>query len=303
MKNLIVNADGYGFTYGVNRGIEAAIEGGIVRSISVNANFNAAEELRGFVERFPSVSVGVHLNPAVGPPLSNPREIPSLLDASGRFYGPEFTPRLLSGRIRKGELEVELSRQIERVRDLGITISHLDSHQNRHLYPPFFFVFLRLMDRYGIACMRTHAHFARAELPASERRLIPFYASNPHRFLTHTLARMEMGLARRRGAFMADRLMSTSQTGDKADQAKWLQLLRNVPPGWTEVYCHPALPDDELYRWASYVEPREREVAVMTSGLTRAEVDEQGIALRSFHDLARFRQNPAPKRRHVLDAE
>jgi len=164
-------------------------------------------------------------------------------------------------------------------------------------------VFLRLLDRFGIACMRTHAHLARAELPAAERRLIPFYASHPDRFLTHTLARIEMRVARRRGAYMADRLMSTSQTGDKADQAKWLQVLRNVPVGWTEVYCHPALADAELRRWATYVEPRQAEVKVMTSTLTRGEVERCGIALRSFHDLARARRNPELKGRHVLDAE
>jgi len=289
VKNLIVNADGYGFTTGINRGIELSAEHGIVSSISVNANFDAAEDLAAFVRRFPTISVGVHLNPVVGPPVADPKEIPTLVDSKGLFHAGAFTRRLLGGKIDVGQLELELSRQIERVRGMGVSISHLDSHQNRHLYPPFFSLFLRLLHRYGISCMRTHAHFPRAELPRSQRRLASFYVLHPHRFATHALARAEMTLARRRGALMADRLMSTSSTGDKADQGKWLQLLQNVPDGWTEVYCHPAMPDDELPRWATYVEPRRAEVEVMTSPETRDQIERCGIALGSFHDLARAR--------------
>lgn len=289
MRNLIVNADGFGFTRGINRGIEITVERGIVRSISVNANFDAADELASFAARFPSVSVGVHLNPAVGPPLADPKDVVTLVDSKGVFHAHDFTRRLLTARIDLKELERELSLQIERVRGMGVNVTHLDSHQNRHLYPPFFFVFLRLLRRYDIPCMRTHAHLARAELPRSERKLAAFYATHPQRFLTHMSARAEMSVARRRGVLMADRLMSTSRTGDKADQRKWLELLRNVPEGWTEVYCHPALPDAELATWATYVEPRRAEVDVMTSASTHAEIERRGIVLRSFHDLVRER--------------
>ena len=72
VKHLIVNADGYGFTTGVNRGIEETVERGIVTSISANANCTAIEDLPSFVERFPHVSVGVHLNPVVGPSICRP---------------------------------------------------------------------------------------------------------------------------------------------------------------------------------------------------------------------------------------
>jgi predicted glycoside hydrolase/deacetylase ChbG (UPF0249 family) len=289
-KRLIVNADGYGFTRGINRGIEAAVEHGVVTSISVNSNYDAIEDLPAFAERFPHVSVGVHLNPVVGPPISDPAAVPTLLGADGEFLGGrEFTTRLLLGRIDREELARELRLQIDRVRGMGIPVSHLDSHQNRHLYPRYFGTFLALMRETGIRCMRTHAHFALAESPhpAADRRR--YYLRHPNRFATHAAARAEMALARRRGALMADRLMSTSQTGDKAVQSHWSQLLRNVPEGWTEVYCHPAFPDDELRRYATYVDERRAEVDVMTSDETRAEIERAGIRLATFHDLARER--------------
>jgi predicted glycoside hydrolase/deacetylase ChbG (UPF0249 family) len=289
-KNLIVNADGFGFTTGINRGIEQAVERGIVTSISVNSNFDACEELPAFVARFPHISVGVHVNPAVGRPVAAAKDIPTLVNERGEFHGNGFTQRLLTRKIDTGELEHELSMQVVRIQDMGVVVSHLDSHQNRHLYPPFFFVFLRLLPKHGVPCMRTHAHFALAEDGDRRRHLAGYFVRHPSRTLTHVAASAEMRYARRRGALMADRLMSTSHTGDKADQEKWAQLIRNVPEGWSEVYCHPAEPDDELAKWATYVEPRTREIEVLTSERTRTEVERSGVALRSFHDLVRARR-------------
>lgn len=289
-KYLIVNADGYGFTRGINRGIDEAVERGIVTSISVNSNYEGVEELPAFAARFPQVSVGVHLNPVVGPPVADRAAIPSLLGPGGEFLGGrEFTRRLLLGKVQRSELKHELHLQVQRVREMGIDISHLDSHQNRHLYPRYFGVFLELMRDERIRCMRTHAHFALAESANPRSDLRSYYLRHPHRFATHATARAEMALARRGGALMCDRLMSTSHTGDKAVQSLWSQLLRNVPDGWTEVYCHPAFPDDELRRYATYVDERRAEVDVMTSEETRREIERSGIELRTFHDLARAR--------------
>jgi predicted glycoside hydrolase/deacetylase ChbG (UPF0249 family) len=97
--------------------------------------------------------------------------------------------------------------------------------------------------------------------------------------------------ARRQGVVMADRLMSTSRMGYKAVQEYWSQLLRNVPEGWNEVYCHPGFPDDLLRRYSTYVEPRRYEVDVMTSAETQREIERSAIRLRTFHDLARHRRS------------
>ena len=70
---------------------------------------------------------------------------------------------------------------------------------------------------------------------------------------------------------------------------RWLQLLRNVPDGWSEVFCHPAYPDDDLRRWATYVEQRRLEIDVMTCRETKAEIERCGIELKSFHDLKQAR--------------
>jgi len=286
-KYLIVNADGFGFTRGINRGITEAVARGIVTSISVNANCAAVEELPRFARAYPQISVGVHLNPVVGRPLAGQSDVPSLIDDEGNFYYRAFTERLQHGRIDIGELAYELSLQIERVREMGIRISHLDSHQNQHLYPRYFPVFINLLKHYDIPCMRTHVHYIPADSPRFRLDRWLLYLRQPVRLPVHLFTRHMMWRARRQGAIMADRLLTTARSGHKAELPRWLQLLRNVPTGWSEVYCHPAYPDAELRRWATYVEERRQEIAVLTSPEAREEIARCGIELKSFHDLFR----------------
>src|SRR5215218_7536045 len=100
-RRLIVNADGFGFAPGVNRGIEMAVGDGVVRSMSCVVNFSEIEELPAFVARWPHVSVGVHFNLSVGRPLSDLARVRSLVDGDGNFWGARLPRRLLSRKVSR----------------------------------------------------------------------------------------------------------------------------------------------------------------------------------------------------------
>src|SRR5438034_2135906 len=80
VRQLIINADGYGFTEGITRAIEECIDFGTVRSLSANVNFPRSERIRELVAKRPDLSIGCHLNPIVGRPLLAPERLPSLVD-------------------------------------------------------------------------------------------------------------------------------------------------------------------------------------------------------------------------------
>lgn len=288
-RSLLVNADGYGFTEGINRGIEEAIDAGIVRSISVNANFDAVWELRGLVERHPEISVGVHLNPVVGRPIAPAEDVPTLVGANGELHFGEFTPRLQAGRIDRAELVHELGLQIERVKSLVPSVTHLDSHQNRHLWPRFFEVFLELAQQHGIERMRTHVHRIGTGEPARIARVAAFYARNPQRLGTHGFARYLMWRARRRGLRMCQRLLAVgagTQASQKGVLDAWLRLIEGCPRGTNEVYCHPAYVDDDLRRYAKViVDQRDAERRVLTDQRLADAVERHGVRLITFHEI------------------
>jgi hypothetical protein len=88
---------------------------------------------------------------------------------------------------------------------------------------------------------------------------------------------------------LADRLITVGYAGlgNKAVEGNWIRILRNLPEGTSEIYCHPAYLDPVLRRWATaYSEPRIQELAILRSRKLRDLAEAEGIALISFFDLS-----------------
>src|SRR3977135_2131120 len=95
MKRLIVNADDFGLTENVNRGILDAHREGIVPSRTLLANGMAFESAVAAGKRFHRLGIGVHLNLSEGKPVADARHIPTLVDRGGRLH-------LAPARLRAG---------------------------------------------------------------------------------------------------------------------------------------------------------------------------------------------------------
>jgi predicted glycoside hydrolase/deacetylase ChbG (UPF0249 family) len=174
VKNLIVNADDFGWTEGVNRGIVETFRNGIVTSTSLLANGAAFADALEKASSAPGLGVGVHLNLSDGAPVADRESVTSLLNDEGEFAGgPES---LLLRRARRGlllgEVEREWEAQIEKVRDAGIEPTHLDGHKHVHMLPGLFEIALKLAKRHEIGAIRI-AHEAsslRAALSSGEKQ-------------------------------------------------------------------------------------------------------------------------------------
>ncbi|GJQ22982.1 MAG: ChbG/HpnK family deacetylase [Planctomycetia bacterium] len=288
LKKLIINADGFGFTHGINRAIFEVAEAGNISSMSVNTNFSAVSELPAFHKQFPHISIGVHVNPVVGRPVLPPTIISSLLRTDGEFWGDRFPAQLQKGYINLNELFQELLAQVQVVLDMGIPVTHLDSHQNQHLRPGFFPVFLKVAKTTGIKRMRTHRHFICAEHNSPRIHAARYYATHMKTLILHLYTRYLMNRAERAGMRMADRLLSVGHsTGTKKDNLKvWESMLSNLPSGINEVYCHPAYVDDTLRQYAKYyVVERRKERDVLVSPRFRQLLYKNDVDLISFHDI------------------
>ena len=286
-RRLIVNADGFGFGGGATQGIfDALAGGGPITSVSVNANFEEAQRTRELASRYPAVSIGVHVNPVAGAPVLPAREVASLVGSDGLFHGPNFGRFRRAGRIRTEELSAEFEAQIERVRAwAGPNLTHLDSHQNSHL--SYFDLFLDLARKCRIPFIRTNASAICLEAPRPALARLAAYARRPHVLAVHALRRRQMRRAAGRGLAMADRLVTVGYAGrgNKAVAENWERILTNLPEGTSEIYCHPAYPDDTLRRWANYVEPRRRELEILASDRLTVFARERGVRLVSFLEL------------------
>lgn len=294
MKQLIVNADGFGFTYGNNRAIFEVLEKGFIRSVSVNVTWPAVEQVKTLICDFPHVTVGVHLNLSVGPAILPREQIPSLLNASGEFHGPAFTHLACRGKLDPKQMRLELAAQIDRVLDLGVQITHWDSHQGRHLYPGFFEAALEATGEKGILATRTHRYYIVTPPKARLRYLTKYYASHPRNVLTHCLAAYRMRCVKKANFRMPDRRLVLDALGAGAvyDPQAWEILLSRMPDGINFIECHPGYVDEQLLRYSSLQESREKEREMFLNIDWLSKAKQCGVEVVSHYVLVPEPANP-----------
>lgn len=289
MRRLLLNADGFGMTAGVNEGIEACIAFGSVRSISANVNFPRAEALPGLVERFDFLSVGCHLNPIVGPPVLDPGMVPTLVGADGLFHYRGFRRRFTKGLIDRDELRAELLAQLRRTRELvGDNFTHVDFHMGLHRLPRLYPIFLEMVAASGTNRMRTHRYLA--GLDTDNPRLGHWQAllSSPTRLPKYAYNLGLRAWAQGRGFAMPDSWVALDDIAVRPESIsvdRYVRLLANLPDGTHEFVAHPGIVDDDLRAMSSYVEPRERELDVLTSPAFREGLAAHGVELCGYRDL------------------
>lgn len=294
MRQLIINADGYGFTEGCTRAIEECIAFGTVRSISVNVNLPWAERLPQLVKRYPYLSVGCHLNPVVGRPVLPPDRVRSLLGGDGEFLYRGFTARALKGGIDREELRAELLAQIDLTARLaGPAFSHVDFHMGLHRLPNVYPVYLDAARASGVGRIRTHRYLAGLEGPAPRLRHAAHLAKSPARMLKYAWNLVLRQRALRRGLAMPDWWVCITgmsarlpRQSHEANLQDYLALLGNLPRGFSEFVAHPGYVDDDLQRYSTYLGQREQERLLLMDERFRSALAGGDVRLAGHRDIA-----------------
>ena len=154
---LIVNADDFGLTSGVNRAIIELHQAGVVTSASLMARASATEEAIDLAVRTPTLGVGCHMVLVDGEPVLPPAQIPTLVDSrTGCFPSSlnTFLARLFTGRIRTAEIEEEAGAQIDFLQQRGVRLTHIDTHKHTHVFPAVLRPLLRAARTRGIRAIR-----------------------------------------------------------------------------------------------------------------------------------------------------
>lgn len=271
---LIVNADDYGLTEQVSRGILRAHREGIVTSTSCLALAPGFATSGPWLLEEERLGVGVHLA-TVGedPPLLSAREVPTLVDRHGRLPSSwrVFLARATAGRIDADDLAREFRAQLEAVRQLGIDVTHVDTHQHLHLWPLVREVVLDLAAEVGIKAIRV------------PRSTTAFPGAGVN-YLAGELARR----AAARNLAFPTQAAGVDEAGRMDSDRIETALARLGASGAPacELSAHPGEPDDPArgrykwdYRW-------EDELAALTAPSARRAVERHGFTLGSYADLA-----------------
>ena len=280
-RKLIVNADDFGRSPGVSRGIVHAHRAGIVTSTTAMINQpGIRQQLTGALD-CTGLGLGLHLVFTAWRPLLPPQAIPSLVDSSGRFLD-QHTAWAQAETISITQLRAELLAQIERFVSLvGNLPDHLDCHHFVYLYPPFFEVYVALAAQFHLPL--------RVPFPSetdfrSALSTLPFLEGFPHDLVRGMIVTNSALLQTRRLAH-PDHFISTFFGQEAITLDHLLHLLETLPEGFSELMCHPGYVDTDLAT-SSYRQERETELSLLTHPIVQERVLDLGIELVTFGALA-----------------
>lgn len=236
-KKLIINADDYGICREVNKAIEHLIIEGKLQNVSVLANSWFYEEAVDFLRTYSSCSVGVHLNVVEGIALSPNENVSALLDHNQQFVNLKqiFLRWIRSPLAVSRAIETEWRKQIERLLNDGLVISHADSHQHIHAFPPFWRILLRLCHDFKIPTLRSAIETNRIK-----KRKIPAFALAQ----SNRLGKL---LTPKKELICNDHLLGFKRAGFYGEE-EILADLTHLREGVTELVIHPSLEDHLPYQ-------------------------------------------------------
>jgi predicted glycoside hydrolase/deacetylase ChbG (UPF0249 family) len=232
---VIFNADDFGLTDGVCRGIHEAMDAGVVRATTAMVCApGSREHIAQWKDAAPLAGrIGVHLQLTEGRACLPPEEIPSLVDPNGDF--PNSPVKVAN--VDPAHVRAEWTAQVAELRAWGIEPGHMDSHHHIGLKPHIVGSYVAVASASGLPARTT---------------------------TTELTARL-----RSSGASCVDLSVTSWYDGELTAKA----LLRRIEAGFNrirgygtlEVMCHPGFADASLAAKSKYVRQREAELRVLTS--------------------------------------
>ena len=233
MIKLIVNADDFGYSRGINYGIIDAHKNGVVNSATMMMNMPGVSHAVELAKENPSLQVGIHLVLTCGKPLLN--DVPTLTNESGNFKSRrEFFE---DKNISLDELEREWTAQIEKFLESGLKPTHFDSHHHVHTVPEFLPVVQKLAQKYNLSARRISENALQGVAPFTDVFLHDFYGEGvTDDYFEKILTRVQNGQS-------------------------------------VEVMCHPGYLDHEILNNSSYAKDRVKETLILSTVKLPREID------------------------------
>ena len=261
-RSLTVTADDFGLAREVNDAVEIAHRDGVLTSASLMVAEPWAADAVERARRLPRLRVGLHLTLVEGRAVLPSDRIPDLIGPKGRLrvdlarYGASifFRPAV------KRQIEAEIRAQFEAFRATGLVLDHVNAHKHYHLHPTIAGLLLRIGGEFGMTRLRVPVEPADI-LAAVEPVRIGLEAR-----LAAPYAKLLRARARRDGVEVADQVFGLAWSGAMTPD-RVLGLLRELPPGKSEIYAHPAT--DREFDGAAPGYMYEQELAALTSGEVR----------------------------------
>ncbi|MDT8441716.1 MAG: ChbG/HpnK family deacetylase [Desulfuromonadales bacterium] len=278
-KKLIINADDFGLSPGTNQAILASYKAGAVSSTTLMVNMPAVAEAALLAHDHPKLGVGLHFNLTCGRPVAERTEVSSLI-------GPDetFLPRgaaekaAVAGRFKPQHLRRELEAQWQRLLDLGVVPTHIDSHQHIHVFPPIFDVVAAFCRQYDIPLRIPWVWRPSVGLPL-KRRLRSWMLS----WMLRRNTNRWQGQLRCNAAFAS--IFDLQIAVSEIRLENYLDILKVEHPEPLELMVHPAIVDAGHLQLTGISETSNADYRILANEPFAAALDRLGYQLVSYAEL------------------
>lgn len=243
MTKIIINADDFGYCEAVNYGIISAHNNGIVKSTSMMANMPGVENGVKLLKENRDLNCGVHMTLSCGRPLLS--NLKTIVDKEG-FFIRRITDEIIK-KMDYDEIYRELCAQIDRVKELGIDISHLDSHHHIHTLVNLKPIIEKIVNKYNLPIRGGF------EYDLEYSKIVPlidsFYKEN-------------------------------------VSEEYFIKNIEEIMKyDVVDIMSHPAFLDDYILNSTSYAIDRTKEHKILTSKKVREFFRENGLVISSYRDI------------------
>ena len=268
MRQLIVNADDFGFTRDVNAGIVEAHTRGILTATTLMANGDAFDDAVRLGREHPTLDIGCHMVLVSGRSVVDGGALPATVG--------EMMRAIVMGHLRP---YAELRAQARRIFDAGIRPVHVDTHKHTHLFPPVLDAVARVAEEFDIPWVRHPFDFPNqpGAIPAKKRLVSRGIGVMRGHF------RAVLG---RRGRRSTDHFAGFQITG-RFGATEVVQLIERLPEGSTEFMVHPGICTGELRAAGTRLkESRAEELRALTAPEVREALERCHVRLARYGELA-----------------
>jgi hopanoid biosynthesis associated protein HpnK len=287
MKRLIVNADDFGLTRGVNRGIIHGHREGIVTSATIMANGDAFDEAAELARANRSLGIGVHIVLTGGRAVAPREKIGRLADSSGNLPASlsKLIGRISAGLIRRADVQAEMRAQIERVLSAGITPTHLDTHKHAHCNTWVLESLLQVAAEYRISKIRMPFEDLRGAFRLGRVKGVRAASRRAFVLLSHLSYPAFRYQTHKHHIQAPDQFFGFVATG-QLNRDGILQIIQDLPDGTSELVSHPGICDDDLRNQPTrLLGERTEEMSALTDPFVIREIAVREVHLISYREL------------------
>jgi hopanoid biosynthesis associated protein HpnK len=237
MSYLIINADDFGFSDDVNTAIIQAHEEGILTSTSLMVTGDAAQNAIALAKNHPHLAVGLHLVLVCGKSVLPPAQIPHLVDSQGNFSDNPTQAGLnyQFNQATRAELRLEIAAQLEKFRNSGLNLSHVDGHLHLHVHPVILNILTEFAGEFQIKFIRLPSEELTKNLKIDRRNLLIKIVWS---IVFGQLRNYGESLLKAHNIKFADRVYGLLQTGNVSEEYL-LSLIPQIEAELVEIYAHP----------------------------------------------------------------